>query len=220
MDENEGVAILEEIAYNVENIELKCEENDMKKIRPYCAGLIVVYVLAALSFVDSGYTAYCQITGKGNQMMTSMSMFSYLITVVAVLYVRLYAATKTVLTDKTMRIVFPVYIRPPQGAKRALFIYRQGDTDMKLVDKTFNLADIDRYGYIEDLGYDRLDASGTGENNKLFPVHEMAIVMKDGKRYHTNMGYYKEQQIKEILQAMVAGSGVKPTGKIAKVLGK
>lgn len=190
----------------------------MKKFRPYCAGFIVLYVLAILSLSDSVYTAYCQYTGTGNQMLASMSMFSYLITILAILYVKMYASARTVITDSTMRIVFPVYIRPAVGAKRALFIYRQGDTDIKLVDKTFKLADIERYGYIEDLNYARLDASQVGEKNKLFPVHEVAIVMKDGKRYHTNMGFYSAKQTRAIVEAMIAGSGIQPTGSLAKVL--
>lgn len=192
----------------------------MKKYRPYCAGFIVVYVLALLSIADTCYTLYSQYTGTANQMMASMSLFSYLITALAICYVRIYASTRTVITDKTMRIVFPVYIRPAQGAKRAMFIYRQGDTDMKLVDKTFRFEDIDRYGYIEDLGYSRLDVSQTGEKNKLFPVHEMAIVMKDGKRYHTNMGIYSAKQVKDIITEMVEKSGIRPTGKIEECLKK
>lgn len=190
----------------------------MKKYRPYCAGFIVLYVLALLTICDSAYTLYCQSTGTGNQMMMSMSLWSYLITVIAVLYVKLYLPARTEITDTTMRIVFPVYIVPAEGAKRAMFLYRQGNTDLKLVDKTFKLADVDRYGYIEDLGYSRLDASQAGEKNKLFPVHEVAIVMKDGKRYHTNMGYYSAKQVHGIVTAMAAGTGIQPTGKLAEAL--
>ena len=45
-----------------------------------------------------------------------------------------------------------------------------------------------RYGYVEDLGYDRLDQSQSGEKSKLFPVHEVAFITSENKRYHMNAG--------------------------------
>ena len=112
-----------------------------------------------------------------------------------------------------------MYIRPRADQKRALFIYRQGDTDIKLVDKTFKLAELETYGWIEDLGYSRLDCSNASEKNKMFPVHEIALVMQDGKRYHLNLAIYSEKQRKGIVSDIAAQSGIQPTGKLAELLG-
>lgn len=189
----------------------------MKKYRPLKAGFFVVYALGVLCAVDAGYTLYSQFSGTQNEYMASFSFFSYLLAILAFFYVKMYASARIEIDQKTLRIVCPVYIKPAAGAKRAMFIYRSGETDLKLMDKRFNLADIESYGWIEDLGYNRLDKSGAGENNKLFPVHEIAFVTSDGKRYHMNGGFYSEKQLGEMLAQIRAGSGKEPTGKLAKL---
>lgn len=188
----------------------------MKKFRPYCAGFIVLYVLCFLCVGDAVYSAVSQALGTANEYMNSMSMFSYLIAVLAFFYVKMYAASKVVITDTTMRVCNPVYIKPEPGAKRAMFIYRSGETDVKLMDKTFKLEDLEKYGWIDDLGYGRLDKSGVSEKNKLFPVKEIALVMKDGKRYQMNGAFYKEKQLREMISFLQEKSGVAPTGKLAE----
>ena len=106
----------------------------MKKFRPYCAGFIVLYVLCFLCVGDAVYSIVSQALGTANEYMTSFSMFSYLIAILAFFYVKMYAVSKIVITDTTMRMVNPVYIKPEPGAKRAMFIYRSGETDIKLMD--------------------------------------------------------------------------------------
>lgn len=99
-----------------------------------------------------------------------------------------------------------------------MFVYRQGETDIKLVDKTFKLEDMEKYGYIEDLGYAQLDKSNAGPNNKLFPVHEIALVMKDGKRYHMNGAFYSEKQLREMMGLVHKATGLMPEGALAKLV--
>ena len=190
----------------------------MKKFRPYKAGYIVLYVLCVLCIGDAVWTMVAPSLGRGSEYMQSFSMFSYLIAILAFFYVKMYIGTRVEVDDKTFHFVNTAYIKPAPGAKRAMFIYRQGDTDIKLVDKRFPLAELEKYGYIEDLGYTVLDKSNTGEKNKLFPLHEIAFVMKDGKRYHMNAAYYKPAEIKEMVEKIRAISGVEPTGKLAEVL--
>lgn len=190
----------------------------MKKFRPYKAGFIVLYVLCFLCVGDALYSLISQARGTANEYMQSFSLFSYLIAVLAFLYMKMYAVTHVEVDDKTFRFVNPVYIKPAPGAKRAMFIYRQGETDLKLVDKRFPLIELEKYGYIEDLGYAVLDQSNAGEKNKLFPVHEIALVMKDGKRYHMNGGYYSEKQLKGIVEQIQKATGLAPEGKLAKLL--
>ena len=189
----------------------------MKKFRPYKAGYIVLYVLCALCIGDAVYALIKQFTGTANEFEQSFSMFSYLIAVLAFFYVRLYIGSRVAIDHETFHFVNIVYIRPQPGEKRASFIYRQGDTDLRVVNKKFALADLERYGYIEDLGYSQLDKSSAGEKNKLFPVHEMALVMKDGKRYHMNAANYSDKQLKEIVNLIQQGSGIAPEGKLAKI---
>lgn len=190
----------------------------MKKFRPYKAGFIVIYILGVLCVGDAVYALVSQLTGTANEYMQSFSMFSYLIAVLAVLYVKMYIVARVEIDDKTFHFVNPVYIRPAAGAKRAMFVYRQGDTDIHQVDKRFPLVELDKYGYIEDLGYDRLDKSGVGEKNKLFPVHEIALVLKDGKRFHMNGGFYSDKQLKGMVDQIQAVTGIAPTGKLGEIV--
>lgn len=190
----------------------------MKKFRPYKPGYIVLYALCVLCVSDAVWSMIAPSLGRGNEYMQSFSMFSYLIAALAIVYVKMYISTRVEVSDKTFRFVNTVYIKPAPGAKRAMFIYRQGDTDIKKIDKKFALEDLEKYGYIEDLDYAILDQSGAGEKNKLFPIHEIALVMKDGKRYHMNGGNYSEKQLKEMFTLVQKATGIAPEGKLAKLL--
>ena len=191
----------------------------MKRYRPYRAGYIVIYILGVLCMSDAIITLIKQFTGTLNEYISSFSMFSYLIALLAFFYVKIYIVTRVEIDDTTMHIVNSVYIKPQPGAKRASFIYRQGENDIKVMNKRFQLADLEKFGYIDDLGYDKLDRSGAGENNALFPVHEVALVMKDGKRYHWNAANYNWKKLQQIIPQIERGSGVKATGKLADVMG-
>ena len=190
----------------------------MKKFRPYKAGFIVLYVLCALCISDAVWTIISPSLGLANEAMQSFSMFSYLIALLAILYAKMFIPTRVEVDDKSFHFVNTVYIKPAPDTKRAMFIYRQGDTDIKRIDKKFPLVELEKYGYIEDLGYSILDKSGAGEKNKLFPVHEIALVMKDGKRYHMNGANYTEKQLKEIFTQVQKVTGIAPEGKLAKLL--
>lgn len=190
----------------------------MKKFRPYKAGYIVLYILGFLCIGDAVHAMVSQALGTANEYMQSFSMFSYLIALLALLYVKMYIVTRVEISDTTFHFVNTVYIRPQPGEKRAMFIYRQGDTDIRVVNKKFAFADLERYGYIEDLGYARLDKSSASEKSKLFPVHEIAMVMKDGKRYHVNGGNYSPKQLKEIIRLVQTNSGLEPEGSLKEIL--
>lgn len=191
----------------------------MKKFRPYCAGYILLYVLALLSIVDAGYSLITSISGTANQYLQSFSIFSYLIAAVAIVYVYMYASSKIVIGDHQMRFVYVAYIRPEAGQKRAMILYRSGDTDAHKIDKRVDLGELEKYGWIEDLGYSRLDKSGATEKNKLFPVHEIALVMKDHRRYHINLAIYSDKQRREIIKALRDECGFAPEGKLNELLG-
>lgn len=190
----------------------------MKKFRPYKAGYIVLYVLGVLCVGDAVWAMISPSLGRANEVMQSFSMFSYLIAVLAVLYVKMYGSTRVEVDDKTFHFVNTAYIKPAPDAKRAMFIYRQGETDIKKIDKKFPLVELEKYGYIEDLGYAVLDKSGASEKNKLFPLHEIALVMKDGKRYHMNGANYSEKQLKEMFTHVKNVTGIAPEGKLAQLL--
>ena len=189
----------------------------MKKYRPYRSGYIVLYILGLLCVSDALVTLIKQLTGTLNEYMGSFSLFSYLIALLAVFYVKMYVFTRVEIDDKTMHIVNTVYIKPQPGQKRASFIYRQGENDIKVLDKKIPLTELEKFGYIEDLGYTMLDRSGAGENNKLFPVHEVALVMNDGRRYHWNAANYNWKQLQQIVGQIQQISGVEASGKLAEV---
>ena len=190
----------------------------MKRYRPYCAGFIVLYALTLLTFGDVVFTTVRQLRGMANDMMGSLSMFSYLIFALALCYTWQYIRTQVVIDGGKLRIAFPANVKPKEGQPRAMFIYRQGDVDIRFIDKTFALDKLVRYGYVEDLGYERIDRGQAGENNKLFPVHEVAFITSENKRYHMNAGFYSDKQKKEIFTQVRDISGVEPEGKLAELL--
>ena len=189
----------------------------MKKFRPYRAGYIVLYILGVLCVSDAAVTLFKQLTGTINEYMSSFSLFSYLIALLALFYIKTYAVTRVEISAQVMHIVNTVYIKPQPGQKRASFIYRQGENDIKVLDKKIQLTELEKFGYIEDLGYDKLDRSGATEDAALFPVHEVALVMKDGRRYHWNSANYNWKQLQQIVPLIEQASGVQASGKLAEV---
>ena len=190
----------------------------MKKYRPTRSGFIVLYVLVAIAACDAAYTLIGTLTGAANEYIRSFSFFSYLIAAMAIAYVRIYARAVVAIDEKYIRIAFPAYIKPPVDGKRAFIIYRQGNLDMKLIDKTFPLANIQRYGYVDDLGYSRVDQSSTDETSPLFPVKEVCFLTSDGKRYHMNAGNYNWSQLKEMFNQITDNTGIAPEGSLAEIL--
>ena len=191
----------------------------MKRFRPHCGGYIVLYALTLLSLGDTIFTAYSQIKGI-NESVTSFSLLSYLITAFALLYTWMYGRSQVAIDDASLRVASPMNIIPKPGEARASFVFRQGGGDIRFVDKTLRLDAITRYGYVEDLGYKQIDASQASERNKLFPVHEVAFITDDNKRYHMNAAIYSRQQRKEIFTLVRQRSGVDPTGRLLKELGE
>ena len=190
----------------------------MKRFRPHCAGYIVLYVLTLLSLADVIYSLTRRQSAGGVDMMGSFGLFSVLIFAVAVCYSWNYARSQVSVNGDALRIAYPTYIKPKQGQARASVLFRQGDMDLKFIDKTLSLSSIVRYGYVEDLGYQRLDAGQSGEKNKLFPVHEVALITGDNKRYHMNAAIFSEKQRREIFSLIREGSGVEPEGKLKDIL--
>ena len=189
----------------------------MKVFRPHNSGFIVMYALAALSIVDTGYTLYGQITGNVNQYMGTFSFFSYLITAVALCYVYLFARAQVCVDGNNLRAAFLAYIQPPDGS-RAMIVFRQGPLDMKLIDKTFPIQSIERYGYVDDFKLSRVDRSNATDKSPLLPVKEVCFLTKDGKRYHMNAGVYSKKQLREMFTLIRQYSGVAPEGSLAEVL--
>ena len=190
----------------------------MKRYRPHVAGYIVLYVLTLLSLGDVVFTIVRQSMHIENDIMSSFSFFSYIIFAMACCYTWFYIRAQVVIDGTKMRMAFPANIRPREGQPRAMIIFRQGNLDMKFIDKTIDLKQVLQYGYVEDLGYKPLDQSGAGENNKLFPVHEVAFITSENKRYHMNAGIYSPKQRKEIFTQVRDITGIEPEGKLAEEL--
>ena len=88
---------------------------------------------------------------------------------------------------------------------------------MKFIDKTIRLDSITRYGFVEDLGYEPIDRSLAGQKGKLFPVHEVAFITSDNKRYHMNAAIYSSKQQREMFTLIRDRSGVTPEGKLGEL---
>ena len=189
----------------------------MKRFRPHCAGYIVLYVLVFLSFADVIYTTYRQIRGVQDAM-AGFSFFAYIIFAMALCYLWMYARAQVCFDGGKMRMAFPISRAPKDGEARAMFIFRQGATDIRFVDKTLRLDTVTRYGYVEDMGYQPIDESQAGPNNKLFPVHEVAFITSENKRYHMNAAIYSKKQRRAIFDLVRQGSGVEAEGKLGEEL--
>ena len=189
----------------------------MKRFRPCCAGYILLYVLTLVSLVDTGHTLYCQIKGIQNAL-TSFYLFSYIISIMALCYVWLYARAQVAVGEADLRLAFPASIAPREGEPRPMFLYRQGSTDLRFIDKTLRLDTVTAYGYVEDMGYKPIDASQAGPNNKLFPVHEVAFITSENKRYHLNAAIFSKKQRREMFSLIRQRTGVVPTGSLKREL--
>ena len=190
----------------------------MKRYRPHNAGSIVIYVLVALSVADAAYTLYGQITGNMNEYMRSFSLFSYLVAAMAVAYAYIFIRAQVCVDESHLRAAFPAYIQPAADAKRAFILYRQGSLDLKLIDKTFPIKSIERYGYVDDFKLSRVDKSAATEKSPLLPVKEVCFLTCEGKRYHMNAGIYSKKQLKEMFTQIRQYSGISPEGSLAEVL--
>ena len=190
----------------------------MKRFRPYCTGYIVLYVLTLLCLGDTVYTVIASARGSTNPMVSSFSMFSYIILALALCYTWMYARAQVAIDDKSLRVAWPAYIQPREGEARALFLFRQGNLDIKFIDKTIPLKRIVRYGFVEDLGYQPVDRTDPQGRVKFFPVHEVAIITDDNKRYHMNAGIYSEKQQREIFKLIKERTGVAPEGKLREFI--
>ena len=189
----------------------------MKRFRPYCPGFIVLYVLTLLCLGDVVFTIYKQVNGI-NDMMSGFSLFSYLIFAVAVCYTWQYIRAQVVVDGKRLRMAWPANVKPKPDQPRAMILFRQGELDLKFIDKTIRLDTVTRYGYVEDLGYERIDRSQGGEKSKLFPVHEVAFITNENKRYHMNAGIYNPKQRREMFTLIRDAAGLEPEGKLKEEL--
>lgn len=185
----------------------------MKRFRPYCGGYILLYALTLLSLVDTGYTIYRQVRGV-NDTVSSFSFFAYIITLMAFCYVWMYARSQVAIDEKSLRIANPANIAAKQGEPRAMILFRQGGSDIRFIDKTLKLDAITAYGYVEDLGYRQIDTSQAGEKNVLFPIHEVAFITSENKRYHMNAAIYSKKQRREMFSLIRDRTGVAPTGRL------
>lgn len=190
----------------------------MKKYRPYCPGFIVMYALVALCVADAVYTLVCQMTGNLNTYIQSFSFFSYLCAAMGLAYIYIYLRAQVCIDAQSIRAAFPAYVDPPVDGKRAMIIYRQGPLDLKLVDKTFALASIERYGYVSDFGLSRVDKSSANEKNLFMPVKEVCFLTREGKRYHMNAGIYNKKQLRAMFTQIRDNTGIEPEGSLAEVL--
>ena len=172
----------------------------MKRYRPYCAGYIVLYVLTLLCLGDVIFTVVRQANGTMNEMMGGFAFFSYVIFALAVAYTWQYIRAEVAIDGKKLHIAYPAKVRPREGQPRAMILYRQGELDLKFIDKTIDLSRLTRYGYVEDLGYERIDRTQADEKSRLFPVHEVAFITDDNKRYHLNAAIFSDRQQREIFQ--------------------
>lgn len=187
------------------------------KIRPHRFGYLFLYALCLLSVGDTIFTAFCQITGRENAMVSAFGFFSYLITVVALIYGSIYLRARTEISSGILHTVGPVMRRPQEGMPRASFLFRQGELDLIIWDKSFPLDELLRYGYCEDIGVPRVDASTSTETG-FMPVHEIAFILTENRRCHMNAGAYSEKQLQRLIKEINEQTGISPEGKLASLL--
>ena len=193
----------------------------MKKFRPINAGYIVVYVVVGFCVLESIWTLYnyfTRIDTQQNSMMEYFFIWTLFLLPLAIIYVNRYRQSVVEISPTRMRIVRPALVTPKPGEKRVSFVFRQGENDNILISRSFNLDQLEKYGYIEEFGLRPEDKSGAKEDAKLFPVHEVAFIMKDGRNCRMNAAIYKPKQLQGIFSAVREATGIEPTGKLSEVL--
>ena len=190
----------------------------MKKFRPYNAGYLLLYGLTLICIIEAVRSlSGLQVGGAaGTATSNPFMIWSLLLCVFAVIYVKQYIPTVVEINGNQMRIVRPVLVIPKPGAQRANFIMRQGDKDGKLIEHRFDLSQVRKYGYVEDLGMKPEDQSGASATTKLFPVHEVAFVLEDEKNYRLNTPIYSQKQREEIFVRVQEITKIAPTGALAQ----
>ena len=193
----------------------------MKKFRPLNAGYILTYAVVALCIIQGVWIIVSMILRQNAQ----DSVGGMLDMVVA--DPRSHRRASTAITtcrrvveisSTHMRIVRPAQIIPKPGQQRANFLFRQGASDNVLIRRKFELAQLAKYGYIEEFGLQSEDKSGAKTDSRFFPVHEVAFIMQDGRNCRMNAAVYKPAQLKEIFTLLRDATGIEPTGKLAEVL--
>ena len=194
----------------------------MKKFRPLNAGYIVVYVVVLACILQGVWTLIAMIQRHGAQDQSSLTgmldWWSLVLVPFAVIYGVHYLQTVVELSSTHMRIARPALITPKPGEGRASIFFRQGENDNVLIRRSFELSRLAKYGYIEDFGLRPEDKSGAKTDAKLFPVHEVAFIMEDGRNCRMNAAIYKPAQLREIFGAIREATGIEPTGSLAEQL--
>lgn len=189
----------------------------MKKFRPYNAGFIFLYALSFAALVDVVYTLIAMRT-KPDSFASSFALWSFLIFIGAFFFVRQYVQTRVEVGSSHVHIVRMALIAPKPGAKRVNFLFRQGNQDNILINLKFPIDQLEKYAYVEEFGLKNQDKSGASPKNKLFPLHEVSFILKDGKDYRLNLAIYSRKQRREMIGLIQERSGIAPTGKLAEVL--
>ena len=81
-----------------------------------------------------------------------------------------------------------------------------------------NSSQLAKYGYAEEFGLRPEDKSGAKTDARLFPVHEVAFIMQDGRNCRMNAAIYKPAQLREMFTAIREATGIEPTGKLAEMM--
>ena len=192
----------------------------MKKFRPLNAGYILTYAVVALCIIQGIWIIISMILRQNAQNSATgmLDMWSLILVPIAVVYGYHYIQTVVELSSTHMRIVRPAQIIPKPGQQRASFLFRQGTSDNVLIRRKFELAQLAKYGYIEEFGLQSEDKSGAKTDSRFFPVHEVAFIMQDGRNCRMNAAIYKPAQLKEMFTFLREATGIEPTGKLAEVL--
>ena len=194
----------------------------MKKYRPLNAGYILVYVVVIAVIVQGIWTLIAMMLRQGaeaqNSLYGMLDMWTLILVPFAVIYGNHYRQTVVELSPTAMRIMRPAVVYPKQSEKRASFVFRQGGSDNVLIRRKFELKQLAKYGYAEEFGLRPEDKSGAKTDARLFPVHEVAFIMQDGRNCRMNAAIYKPAQLREMFTAIREATGIEPTGKLAEIM--
>ena len=194
----------------------------MKKYRPFNAGYILVYVVVIAVIVQGIWTLISIMLRQGAQTQNAVTgmldMWTLILVPFAVIYGNHYRQTVVELSTTAMRIVRPALVYPKAGEKRASFVFRQGNSDNVLIRRKFELKQLAKYGYAEEFGLRPEDKSGAKTDARLFPVHEVAFIMQDGRNCRMNAAIYKPAQLREMFTTIREATGIEPTGKLAEIM--
>ena len=179
----------------------------MIRIRPINLGYLLIYLIAAFIFVLTLLI-----------MIYSQDVFSIICGILCStlfsIFVYYYSREHVQLSAEKITVVACVWLKREGKSQAIPILFTQGKLEQRIVKSEFRLSDLDKYGYIHDLGLRQKEYSPSGG----YIVREVAFVLKDGIDCRLNIEHYTKNQVKKLLTYVYESTSILPQGKLNELI--